>query len=96
MDKDLWNSFLGVHRSEYALGVGNCVFHKDAYKCFSENEAKDLLLECKVMNKNLIENGYTLVFVPRMSYLHVIHHGSLYLNNANEMNQFDLTYKWTI
>lgn len=96
VDKSSWNSFLTVSGCEYGLNVGNCVFHKDAYKSFSETEEKDIFVECKLMNKMLVENDYRLVFVPSMGYLHVVHNGSLYLNNANQMNHFNSTYKWTI
>jgi hypothetical protein len=48
------------------------------------------------MNRDLVKNGYTLVFVPNMKYIHVIHDDSLYLSKSSEMANFNMIYDWKL
>jgi glycosyltransferase involved in cell wall biosynthesis len=91
-----WNDFLNQEKAGFALNNGNCVFHKSAVHHFPNFAEKDVMVECKIMNKALVENGYTLVFVPGMKYYHSIHNGSLYMKFAKEMDDYDKATDWQI
>ena len=96
IDKQNWNSFLTEGDAEYALNAGNCVFHKSVTKYLPVDLPKDQLVECKLMNKILVENGYTLVFVPGMKYYHVEHDNSLFYQRREEMLNYNNTTNWLI
>ena len=91
-----WNTFLNINGCEYALNLGNTVLPRDAWMALSESYQKDLYTECKIMNRDLVKNGYTLVFVPNMKYIHVIHDDSLYLSKSSEMANFNMIYDWKL
>ena len=92
-----WNSFINCAPSAgTALNLGNCVFPGDVYNSLSENYSKDVSVECKVMSRDLVVKGYTLIFVPDMKYIHIVHGGSLYLSNREEMEKYDRETKWEI
>jgi len=96
IDKNNWNTFLTEGDADYALGAGNCVFHKSVTKFLPESLPKDQLVECKIMNKILVENGYTLVFVPGMKYYHLEHDNSLYFKRKEEMINYNESTDWRI
>lgn len=96
VDNNTWNSFLNIIASGYGLNLGNCVFPKSACGIFPESFEKNLMVECKVMNKILVENDFTLNFVAGMKYFHIVHDGSLYLSKCREMQEFDRITKWTL
>jgi hypothetical protein len=96
IDANSWNSFQNTYMSAYGLNVGNCVFPKSACNLFSTSFEKHLMVECITMNKTLVENGYSLVFVPDMKYIHVVHNGSLYLNNEAKMDHVYKSTNWLL
>lgn len=90
-----WNSFLQTgHEANYLVNIGNCVFHRNAVHAFPEIDTKDVMLEVKKMNKALVENGYTLVFVPNMMYKHRVHANSYYITFKDDMDLCDRTTNW--
>jgi hypothetical protein len=96
VNKENWNSFLHVSWSGYALNLGNCVFHSSQIEHIPETVPKDVMADCQVMNKALVEKGYKLVLVPNMKYYHIVHPGSLYLNTAEQQQQFQQVTDWRI
>ena len=96
VDKSNWNTFLEESGVEYALNIGNCVFHRSAAKFIHGNFPRDILTECKIMNKLLVENGFELIFVPNMKYTHVTHDNAVSLQESDKMNAVITTYQWTI
>jgi hypothetical protein len=96
IDKSNWNNFLEESGVEYALNIGNCVFHKSAAKFIHGNFPRDILTECKIMNKLLVENGFELIFVPNMKYTHVTHDSAVSLQQSDTMHRINSTYQWTI
>jgi len=91
-----WNAFLEELGVEYALNLGNCVFHNSAVKFIDGNFPRDILTECKIINKTLVENGYELIFVPNMKYTHITHDGAISLQYSHTMNNNNAAIKWTI
>ena len=96
VDKQTWNSFLPLPWAGYCLNLGNCVFHRTAIPHIPETVPKDVMADCQVMNKALVEKDYTLVIVPNMKYYHIVHPGSLYLNTAAQQQEFQRVTDWTI
>ncbi len=96
IDRQTWNAFMPLPWAGYCLNLGNCVFHKTAIPDIPETIPKDVMADCQVMNKALVEKGYTLVIVPNMKYYHIIHPGSLYLNTAAQQQEFQRVTDWTI
>ena len=96
VDKQTWNSFLPLPWAGYCLNLGNCVFHRTAIPSIPAEIPKDVMADCQVMNKALVEKDYTLVIVPNMKYYHIIHPGSLYLNTAAQQQEFQRVTDWTI
>jgi FkbM family methyltransferase len=94
--KDNWNWFLGVPMAGYALNLGNCVFHKSQVSHIPDNIPKDVMVDCQVVNKTLVEKGFKLIFVPEMKYYHIVHSGSLYLNNIHQMQKFERETRWEL
>lgn len=96
VSKENWNWFLHAPVSGYALNLGNCVFHKSQIEHIPSDVARDVMVDCQVVNKALVEKGFNLVLVPGMKYYHIVHPGSLYLNNIDAMQRYHQTTKWEI
>jgi glycosyltransferase involved in cell wall biosynthesis len=96
VDKSGWNQLRREQNADYALNMGNCVFHRDANFYMPDSIQKDVMVECKLVNKLLLMANFSLVFVPKMTYNHIAHHGSHYLQNQGSMINFNSSYNWTI
>lgn len=96
VNKSNWNMFLHYPNAGYCLNLGNCVFHKSAIQDIPETIPKDVMADCQVMNKHLVEKEYELVLVPNMRYFHVVHPGSLYLTTMQEQQKFHRETNWNI
>lgn len=91
-----WNESLHLPKIDYGLNLGNCVFHRRVAEEFEDDPASQKMVECKWMNKVLVERGYTLHFVPDMKYIHVVHPGSLYLTHIGDMQKAERETTWTL
>jgi FkbM family methyltransferase len=91
-----WNTILNIRNSGYVLNLGNCVFHTSQIQYIPENPPKDVMADCQIMNKALVENGCSLVLVPNMTYKHIVHPGSLYINTVKEQEAFQRITDWRI
>jgi FkbM family methyltransferase len=96
VDKTNWNSFLNIHMSGYALNVGNCVFHKSQIPMIPSTIPKDVMVDCQVVNKSLVEQGCKLVLVPKMKYYHIVHPNSLYMTTITQQQHYHATTDWRI
>jgi hypothetical protein len=96
VDKSGWNQLRREMNADYALNMGNCVFHKDAHLYMPDSIQKDVMVECKLVNKLLLMANFSLVFVPKMTYDHIAHNGSHYLQNQGSMINFNNSYNWSI
>ncbi len=94
--KGNWNSFLGLQKSEYCLNLGNCVFHRSQIDDIPADVPKDVMVDCQVVNKALVEKGYALQIVPNMKYYHIVHPGSLYLTTIHDQQRFHRETDWKI
>jgi len=84
---------------ETLFNVGNYIFNKNTYMNASLNKDEEHLIykcmACDVLFKNyllLTRSNCTLVTVPNMSYDHIVHSGSLYINTV-AMTDTEYFYK---
>jgi FkbM family methyltransferase len=97
VDKSNWNQFLRQPYAEFALNMGNCLFHKNLLEAPLEiTSSVDLLIEHKVLNHQLIQHGYKLIFVPGMGYKHSVHTETISLRHGAEMTSINESTYWEI
>jgi hypothetical protein len=96
VNRENWNAFLNFPNAGYCLNLGNCVFHRTAIPDIPADVPKDVMVDCQVVNKALVEKNYELVLVPNMKYYHIVHPGSLYLTTAAEQQKFHRETNWLI
>lgn len=94
--RENWNSFRNLHNASYCLNLGNCVFHRTQINDIPSDVQKDVMVDCQVVNKALVEKGRSLQIVPNMKYYHIVHPGSLYLTTMHEQQRYTAETDWTI
>jgi glycosyltransferase involved in cell wall biosynthesis len=98
LNKSNWNSIFQRSRWNFLLNDGNWVFHKSAVSCFpltiksNQLEAADAIF----MLKEMIKNGYTIWYVPKLEYIHTVHNESSWLQTAAKSSQIFGTINWKI
>jgi glycosyltransferase involved in cell wall biosynthesis len=98
VNKSNWNSMFDRPRWNFLLNDGNWVFHKSACRCFPSTikshqlEAADAIF----MLKEMIRNGYTIWYVPRLEYIHTVHNDSSWIQTAEKSSKIFTTVNWKI
>lgn len=101
LDKTNWNSFLHRPFWNHLMNDGNWVVPRDAIRCLpelvpKEYEAAAMYCDAMYMLRCFIENGYTMYYVPDLSYNHLVHVGSSWLTRDRESTIAIQTTKWLI
>ena len=98
LDKSGWNEMFHKPRWNFLLNDGNWVVPRECYKCLPLNVSSESLqaADAIFMLKCFIKGGYKIHYVPGLSYLHVVHDGSTWLQTAKESTHILNTTDWRI
>jgi glycosyltransferase involved in cell wall biosynthesis len=98
LDKKGWNEMLRTPGWNFLLNDGNWVLPCSAWKVLpaqvksSQVEAADAIF----MLKMWIAAGYTVWYVPELSYIHTVHTGSSWLASERESTRILNTTNWLV
>ena len=82
-------------RLEMLLNTGNYVLSKKAVDVLSRYEENTLSSSCSTIdvlyaNYLLLQNRFKLYIVPDLTYTHVVHEGSIFLQESNEKRNINM------
>jgi glycosyltransferase involved in cell wall biosynthesis len=95
ISRDNWNSVIQTPGWNFLLNDGNCIWPRDVLINFPPlPEERIVGTDSIFFMKRAVEAGYTLRVEPTMSYIHTVHSGSHWLQNATVssrlLSQMDL------
>lgn len=98
LDMYIWNEMFKKPRWNFLLNDGNWVVPRECFACLPEFTESDSLqaADAIFMLMNFIKAGYAIHYVPGLSYLHVVHEGSTWLQTAKESTRILNTMSWQI
>jgi hypothetical protein len=98
LDMHTWNDVFKKPRWNFLLNDGNWVVPRESILCLPENVESESLLAADAifMLQNFIKGGYAIHYVPGLSYLHVVHDGSTWLETEKESTRILNTMPWRI
>jgi len=98
LDIHTWNEVFEKPRWNFLLNDGNWVVPRECILCLPENVRSDSLqaADAIFMLQSFIKGGYTIYYVPGLSYLHVVHAGSTWLQTEKESTRILNTMPWRI
>jgi GT2 family glycosyltransferase len=81
--RENWNTVINTPGWNFLLNDGNCIWPKDVIKYFPPlPEERIVGTDSIFFMKRAVEAGFTLRVEPKMSYIHTVHSGSHWLQNA--------------
>jgi hypothetical protein len=81
------------------MNTGNYVLHKSVLRAWEPLAAEDIEpfgMDVLVMNKRLVEMGYSLHTVEGMAYKHVVHTANLWTLTAKDSIDFLRNFSWAL
>lgn len=80
---------------EILLNTGNYVLSKKAVDVLTRYEDNTLSASCTTIdvlyaNYNLLRNGFKLYVVPDLTYTHVVHEGSIFIQESREKRNINM------
>lgn len=97
LTKENWNDFLHTYNWNMLANDGNYVLHSSAFHNLSDlSEEKSYAADVILMNKELIQKGFSLKVVPEMEYIHSVHQGSYWINTSHNSQRLWDSTDWCI
>lgn len=92
-----WNSILKTTAWNFLLNDGNCIWPKEVVKFFPDLPEEEIVgTDSIFFVRQAIKAGYTLNVEPTMHYIHTVHTGSHWLQNAQVSSRLLAQRVWTI
>ena len=83
ISRDNWNEVLKMPRWNFLLNDGNCIWPRDVIRNFPDLPEDQIVgTDSIFFMRQAIQAGYTLSVEPTMHYIHTVHDGSHWLQNA--------------
>uniref|UniRef100_A0A6C0DKJ9 Glycosyltransferase 2-like domain-containing protein n=1 Tax=viral metagenome TaxID=1070528 RepID=A0A6C0DKJ9_9ZZZZ len=83
ISRDNWNSVLKMPGWNFLLNDGNCIWPREVIKHFPDLPEDQIVgTDSIFFMRQAIQAGYTLSVEPTMHYIHTVHDGSHWLQNA--------------
>jgi glycosyltransferase involved in cell wall biosynthesis len=97
LDKTGWNSMLDKPGWPLLLNDGNWVLPRDAVEFLPDIESSKLAaVDALYMLRCFVKAGYTVWYVPKLEYIHIVHDGSSWLETERESNRILSINNWSI
>lgn len=100
INRDTWNNLLKNTNYDTLLNTGNYVLHRSLVPfltpVFHDTNIKGFT-EVKYMNYIFVRDADAIIqVVPNMTYEHVVHNGSFYMQYSDQHSHFNGTFNWII
>ena len=83
ISRENWNKILATKGWNFLLNDGNCIWPRDVIKHFPDLPEEQIVgTDSIFFMRQAIQAGYTLSVEPTMHYVHTVHDGSHWLQNA--------------
>lgn len=83
ISRDNWNTVLKMPGWNFLLNDGNCIWPRNVIKNFPDLPEDQIVgTDSIFFMRQAIQAGYTLSVEPTMHYIHTVHDGSHWLQNA--------------
>ena len=98
LDARSWNRVFHMDKCANLLNDGNWVVPRDCLECLPAALASDKVLAADAiyMLRCFVKGGYSIHYVPELSYIHTIHEGSSWLLTEKESTRIMNSMNWTI
>lgn len=94
-----WDALRTHKLASALLNTGNYIVHKtalSAWEPLAREGIEPFGMDVLVMNKRLVEAGFSLAVVEGMSYYHYTHPGSLWASTEEASMKFLREFKWEL
>ena len=97
ISRDNWNDVLKMPGWNFLLNDGNCIWPRDVIKHFPDLPEDQIVgTDSIFFMRQAIQAGYTLSVEPTMHYVHVVHDGSHWLQNASVSSRLMDLRDWRV
>lgn len=97
ISRENWNDVLKMPNWNFLLNDGNCIWPRDVIKHFPEIPEEQIVgTDSIFFMRQAIQAGYTLSVEPMMHYVHVVHEGSHWLQNATVSSRLMALRDWRV
>jgi glycosyltransferase involved in cell wall biosynthesis len=97
ISRDNWNDVLKMPGWNFLLNDGNCIWPRDVIKHFPDLPEEQIVgTDSIFFMRQAIQAGYTLSVEPMMHYVHVVHDGSHWLQNASVSSRLMGLRDWRV
>jgi glycosyltransferase involved in cell wall biosynthesis len=97
ISRDNWNEVLKMPRWNFLLNDGNCIWPRDVIKHFPDLPEDQIVgTDSIFFMRQAIQAGYTLSVEPTMHYIHTVHDGSHWLQNAEVSSRLMGIRDWRV
>ena len=97
INRDNWNDVLNTVGWNFLLNDGNCVWPKAVIKHFPDMPEEQIVgTDSIFFMRQAIQAGYTLSVEPTMHYVHTVHPGSHWLQNASVSSRLMGIRDWRV
>jgi len=97
ISRDNWNDVLKTPGWNFLLNDGNCIWPRDVIKHFPDLPEEQIVgTDSIFFMRQAIQAGYTLSVEPTMHYVHVVHDGSHWLQNASVSSRLMGLRDWRV
>lgn len=97
ISRDNWNDILKTPGWNFLLNDGNCIWPRDVIKHFPDLPEEQIVgTDSIFFMRQAIQAGYTLSVEPTMHYVHVVHDGSHWLQNASVSSRLMGLRDWRV
>jgi hypothetical protein len=92
-----WNEVLKMPNWNFLLNDGNCIWPRDIIKHFPDLPEEQIVgTDSIFFMRQAIQGGYTLSVEPTMHYIHTVHDGSHWLQNAQVSSRLMGLRDWRV
>ena len=97
ISRENWNDVLKMPNWNFLLNDGNCIWPRNVIKHFPEIPEDQIVgTDSIFFMRQAIQAGYTLSVEPMMHYVHVVHEGSHWLQNATVSSRLMALRDWRV
>ena len=97
ISRDNWNTVLEKTGWNFLLNDGNCIWPKEIVKHLPDLPEEQIVgTDSIYAMRQAIQGGYTLSVEPTMSYIHTVHSGSHWLQNAAVSSRLLAMRDWKV
>ena len=97
ISRENWNTVLQTKGWNFLLNDGNCIWPRDVVKHFPDIPEEQIVgTDSIFFMRQAIQAGYTLSVEPTMRYIHTVHDGSHWLQNAQVSSRLMGMRDWRV